>query len=183
MPLSHRLCLAAAGLALAPALPAAAAVLLDTGQSPYVGRGGMGIDQMRIAAGFDTPATTLTAVQWGMGAISYRAGPPDRQLYTFHVVLYRANGGVPGEELYRAPARFNGQPGWHGVSGLAWRVPAGSYFVAIETRDDDACECWVSEGTPRPAARYAIVSAPGRPWIATPKPLGSAVRIEASDTP
>lgn len=164
------------------ATPVTAAVIVDTGQSPYVGKAGMNIDPIRIAAGFHTSAATLTKVEWGIGA-PFSAVGGARQLFTFHIVLYRANGAVPGAELYSAEARFNGQPGWHGVDGLAWKVPAGDYFVAVELREGDACECVVSETTPRPLPLYAVAARADLPYIASPQPLGSAVRIEGTLTP
>ncbi len=134
-------------LALAIAMPSAAATIVDTGAPPtdvfnYI------LDSSQWLAGkFSTGAATITDV---LGFIHGNAGG------TFHVALYTSFGATPGDELFSTTATFSGTEGFEGASGLNWTVASGDYFAAFEVRPGDTLVGRMRfYDTPNPLSYYA----------------------------
>ena len=54
---------------------------------------------------------------------------------TFDISLYDG-GATPGSQEFTTTATY-GADGWNGASGLAWTVPAGSYWIEFEVNWED----------------------------------------------
>ena len=137
-------------LALAVAMPSAAATIVDTG-APTPNGISYSLDIFQSLAGkFSTGAATITDV---LGFINGNAGG------TFHVALYTGAGATPGTELLSTTATFSGTEGFEGASGLNWTVASGDYFAAFEVRPGDTLVGGMSfSNTPNPLSAYAFSS-------------------------
>lgn len=119
------LSLCAAVVALAAALPASAAVLLDTG-TPDGSQSGLAVDST------DFLALRFNAGQaWTIDGVSaYLTG--GRVGDSFALVLYKDAPGLPGDLLASTAVNFSAD-GWNGASALDWHLQrAGPYWLGIE---------------------------------------------------
>ena len=118
---------AAATFALAPT--AQAALAIDTG-TPTGGAVGSlvfdGSDWVAAQVAF-AGAATIAAI-----AGHIEGGTAGE---TFDISLY-GGGATPGSQEFTTTATY-GADGWNGTSGLAWTVPAGSYWIEFEVNWED----------------------------------------------
>ena len=115
------------------------AVIVDTGAGPdpFPGNAwGFG-GYNKFSGQFTlTENTSLNAIAGWMGVDGYGIG------LDFNILVYTEINGLPGEALYAAtvfvPPPSNVTPenaygfDWYGVSGLAWNLAAGNYWVSFE---------------------------------------------------
>ncbi|MBL8772679.1 MAG: PEP-CTERM sorting domain-containing protein [Phenylobacterium sp.] len=132
--------LAAAALLALPAAPAAADVIVDTGEveSPTTiwALGEFSGDHIGRAAAFTLSQTTrITDFESYFGLIT--------QPQSIHMGIANSLGAVPGSEIFSA--QVNLQPegdgdsyGWYGVHGANVVLGAGEYWITYEVREDDS---------------------------------------------
>jgi len=177
-----------AGLAAALALgagPAAAGLIVDTGDPTYVNGGYTllgpnaipGFPSQSIAARFTLSETdTITGVEGWVA----RYGGGDS---TYHITLYKDGPGpnhwVPGSQIHTV-ALSDGGPGsgYIGTDGLNWLLGAGAYWIAFEVRPTDTLFGFMPYFVPDPL-REAI--GPPGGYYPAPGAPGSAFRIYSTD--
>ena len=126
-------------------IPVSAELIVDTGpvasdSSGYgitYGQFDQGVQWQYVAAQFSlSRPCTVTNVQGWIGSID--AGNADFVIYT------NSGDNLPGTQLYRQSLFINKtydditnklNAGWYGPSGLTLNLPAGTYWVAFETKD------------------------------------------------
>jgi len=162
------------GIILIAVGPAQAVLIVDTGPGPQVGYGwALDSSQSGLAAEFTTTQyCTINGIQGWMFSEIEGIGT---------IALYSDGGEVPGTEMFStgfsAPVT-GGVSDWYGASGLAWDLPAGTYWVAFEVRSGET----LVAGMPNPAESplgneaFRLSSWSG---YAEFDPLGIGVRIDA----
>jgi hypothetical protein len=144
-----RLVLACAA-ALTVSLPSYASVIVDTGPGKVAYGGGFALQPDQWLANSFTLADseTITGIN---GWITGNAG-------TLKIGLYSAQNGLPGTSLFSADAKadqyFSGA--WVGVSGLAWTLNAGTYFVAFEVPANYTFRGAMDDTLPAPTGKEAF---------------------------
>jgi len=116
--------------------PAQAVLIVDTGPGPQ--DVGWALSQQQwLAAEFTTAHDyTITDIQGWMYSLFGGGG-------TGTVALYSDGGEVPGAEMFStgfSVPETEGVSDWYGASGLAWDLPAGTYWVAFEVRSGDTLD-------------------------------------------
>lgn len=156
--------LLAAGAFCALAGTAQATLVVDTGAGPDALAGGLSLDgtdslAARITIGAGQPALIDSVKLW--------LADPTAQGGTFTVALFDTTGfgGLPGTQLFAAQGVMDpasGNPGWYGVSGEAWNVAPGNYWVGFEVLPADTLANGVApEPTPGTLPAYAFDSGDG----------------------
>lgn len=171
-----RLALACAA-ALTITLPSYASIIVDTGPGNVAyGGGGYALQSTQWLANTFTLADseTITGINgWMIG----NAG-------TLQIDLYSAQNGLPGTSLFSADAKaeqwFNGA--WVGVSGLAWTLDAGTYFVAFEVPANYTFNGGMDNNLPAPTGTVAFTDEFGN-WHRDPTAhIGFQVFGDAAST-
>ena len=165
-------------LALASALPAHAARVVDTGSPNGHAIGAYAFD-----------ATDFYAGQVDFGAASVIESIATHILgggagETFTVALYTDSAiHLPDMLLYSATATFDAD-GWNGASALpGWNVGVGSYWVAFEIGGTDnlgsasATGALLDSGAPNPLLHTAFNA--GSAYVGANRPLSFGVRVDA----
>lgn len=151
------------------AFAAHASLIVDTG-SPNPGGGYTVSTQYFFAGKF------ATAQNWVINGIE---GFLESSIGgTGTVVVYRDGNSVPGTELFSASFSAAATVGdWEGASGLAWALPAGTYWAAFEVRSGQTLNATMPTPPPFPLGSYAQSFDSGQSWNST----GSVgIRIDAS---
>ena len=170
--------LATAAVLLGCAVPASAALVVDTGVPNGNPVGAYAFDSSDFYAGQVTFTNAARVVSIATHVLGGSAGE------TFTVLLYADSGlHLPGAALYQATATF-AVDGWNGVSGLnGWNVAAGVYWVAFEIGFADnlgagsATGALLDRGVPAPLNRTAFDAGGGYQFSAAPLDFG--VRVDA----
>jgi hypothetical protein len=160
-----RACLLVLAVAVAPA--AHSALILDTGVP-----GGSGSQSLTTRAAQFTLSSTTT-----IDSIAHWLSVSTAGTATFAV--YGDAAGLPGTQLFAQAASLamtegGTAPDWRGISGLAWTLPAGTYWASYEVRPGQSIRFrrpigGVNTLPPNPAAREATkfsldISAITDPW-------------------
>ena len=171
--------LSAAAL-LALALPAHAAIVVDTGAPNGQPVGALAFDSFDWVAAQVTfaNASNVDAIQ------GHILGGATGE--TFDISLFANDGGTgPGSLLYTTTATF-GTDGWNGASGLSgWNVAAGSYWVEFEIQGADTLGsssvtgALLDVGAPNPLANTVSTSDAGFSYDASPLSFGLRVDADA----
>ena len=170
--------LAAAAVLLGCAVPASAALAVDTGVPNGNPIGAYAFDSSDFYAGQVTFTNAGQIVSIATHVLGGSAGE------TFTVLLYADSAlHLPGTALYQATATF-AIDGWNGVSGLnGWNVAAGVYWVAFEIGFADnlgvgsATGALLDRGVPAPLSRTTFDAGGGYQLASAPLDFG--VRVEA----
>jgi len=100
------------------------------------------------------------------------------------IALYSDGGETPGTEMFStkfsAPSTDR-EPDWYGVSGLAWDLSAGTYWVAFEVRSGDTLIGGMPFSSEHPLSNEAYFNAATSQYIANDS-LNIGVRIDAQPT-
>lgn len=169
--------LAAAALLLACALPAHAALTVDTGEPNGSAVGAFVFDSndsfaAQVSFGAATDIRSISTHVIGTTAAE-----------TFTVLLYAdSTDHLPGDTLFQSTATVVAD-GWNGVSNLVgWTVAAGNYWLAFEIGSADTLGsgsttgALLDRGAPMPLARTAF-NAGGRYQLSA-NPLDFGLRAE-----
>ncbi|MBL8772680.1 MAG: PEPxxWA-CTERM sorting domain-containing protein [Phenylobacterium sp.] len=149
--------LAAAALLALHAAPAAADVIVDTGEVEFPfavwAIGEFGDDHIGLAAAFTVSQTTrITDFESFFGL--------NAQPQTLHMGIANSLGAVPGSEIFSAQVNIAAEQGgdfydWHGVHGANVVLGPGEYWITFEVREDDTFESGLAFYAPNPTLKEA----------------------------
>ncbi|MBL8772678.1 MAG: PEPxxWA-CTERM sorting domain-containing protein [Phenylobacterium sp.] len=166
--------LVAAALLALPAAPAAADVIVDTGEvhfpSAVWALGAFALahpapDHIGLAAAFTLSQTTrITDFE------SFFSLNPVAQ--SVHMGIADSLGAVPGSEIFSAQIDIPPEDvpfgyGWHGVHGANVVLGPGEYWITFEVREDDKYEGGLAFFAPNPTVKEATHRRSTGTWSAT----------------
>jgi hypothetical protein len=134
-----------------------AAFVVDTGEPP-TGLPDPPFLDLNYAGEFTLPgATVITGIEHFMLVES--AG-------LINLRIYGDGGDGPGGYIRATGNRYYvaGGPGWRGISGLDWALPAGTYWVAVEPQFGGTLVGRTYKGAPNPLLNEARTLWQGSPW-------------------
>ena len=185
---SKTLGLLAVGLLAGPVV-SVAEIIVDTGPGPSTLSGplissGVGIfSQQRLAGQFVlADQYEITSVEVWMWNLAARFAVRGDQ---FTAVIYSDNEGLPGDELYSAQfVAGNLTPEWRGPAGLSWKLPAGTYWAAFESRPGQVGVGSAPTPAAQPLQKTAFASVvTGNAWYGEGLPTDHGTRITGERGP
>ena len=123
--MKQSICLAGVVLALASSA-AHATFIVDTG---HIAAGG--IPEADAYASEFTVNETVTISTMQAFMVTLGSDFLEGKVATF--AIYSDNGTTPGIKLYSDQVELHAEDSWQGVSGEAWTLQPGSYWIALET--------------------------------------------------
>lgn len=137
-------------------IEAKAVFIVDTGEPPGDGSGGIALvsDQWGAAEIVLTQPYTVTSMEGWMS--DFYENP------TLTLALYGDGGSIPDvtseifSQVFTVPPNPFPHAGWHGVSGLNLNLLPGEYWVAFEVRPGDTYSGALPQFPPSPLANYAF---------------------------